>query len=972
MFVILLLLLLTEAVIASSVSVALPPDEQFPLIARINSTYSWSLSPSTFVSSTNSSLNYTASPLPGWLTFDSSSRTFHGTPAPEDEGTPRIKITAEDSSTSDTASAWLALCVTPYPPPTVQTSVAAQFSASNPSLSSVFTLSPYSALSSDNPILRIPSKWSFSIGLQGDTFSGTDNVYYAVRQKDGSLLPSWIVFDPKEITLDGVAPPVQKLSTPYTLSLLLHASDQRGFAASSVPFDLVVAEHELSLATGSLPTINVTSSTPFNVSLTSPADFSGVLVDGGPIDLSDVVSVSVDTSQYSTWLNYDEGNRRLTGQPPKDLDGRQGASLPVTLTTTFNQTAHTSVALALVPSYFSQADFNPILVAPGQDVQFNLEQYISNGTNFGQRPDDVNLTASYEPRDAADYLRFDSNSAVLSGTIPADLSTAASNYTHITVTFTAYSRVTHSTSHANLPISLTPSDYKHSQPTTPTHSGRLSAEGRRKLLLGLSIAFGLVGSFAGLAMLIALLRRCARVEDTALVGEEASRAWTEKERQWYGIGSGGAPDPEKGYGYADMRRRSEEDGIQESASGDAMGGGPFERTATGPSKRGYGDLGLGLQRVLTRSTSNIGMLSPGQLSKGEFLGRLKATVRQVSSKYRQPRKSAIGRPILMLSAEDAEMRMNNLGRPSPTPLTGDRSMPRGPRNPSPAYLKGGQHSIHRASKPSLDSIVSLADSIGSHSSTRTHANEAVVQKASRAMSVRSMKSNSGVSYHSQTEESGAGPARPRLVPFTNATRVPVPNLPESIASLEADEAAGRDKSRKRVVSQHVKVVKNAAGGPAPDELAVGMHYVRALGEDQESGPASVLVARSPSGSFSSLESSHRARSSLGSGSGARVGKGDDMLRILVRAGERFRFRLHIKVADGHKAHTLEAKQLNGKPLPAFLYVDLDMNRGGKHKETVKFWGVPLSEDVGEVHLGVYGADGACVGKAVVEVIARGG
>jgi len=104
-------------------------------------------------------------------------------------------------------------------------------------------------------------------------------------------------------------------------------------------------------------------------------------------------------------------------------------------------------------------------------------------------------------------------------------------------------------------------------------------------------------------------------------------------------------------------------------------------------------------------------------------------------------------------------------------------------------------------------------------------------------------------------------------------------------------------------------------------------------------------------------------------------KGEDVLRILVRVSERFRFRLHVRPlgSEAEPQRRLVARQMVGKPLPAFLYADLDMGRGGpKHKDTVKFWGVPRAEDIGEVHVGVYESGGECVGRAIIEVIGRGG
>ncbi|KAI0259371.1 hypothetical protein BC834DRAFT_833608 [Gloeopeniophorella convolvens] len=913
-FVLFPLLAHVALVLATSVSVFFPLNSQLPPVARTNASFSWAFSDSTFVSERNSTLVYSASPLPAWLSFDSATRTFRGTPSSDDEGTPHIKVVAKDPDTSDSASSSVSLCVTSYPAPNLTISVSSQFRPDNPSLSSVFLLSEHSALQEDNPTLRIPSSWSFSIGFEGNTFTSPDGIQYAALQVDGSPLPPWMVFDPRGITLDGVAPPVRSLPTPYVLSLALHASDEDGFSIASVPFNVVIASRELHTTSGTLPTINITSSSNLDVSLNSPIDYAGVLVDGSAIDTQDVALLEIDTLQY-TWLHYDTDSRRLTGQPPDDLSTGDKTVLPVILTTSFNQTLRTLVEIAVVPSFFLQPSLPPILAGPGQDVHFSLTQFFSNAT-YG---DDVNLTASYEPKDADAYLHFDTSTALLSGTIPS----SGINYNHITASFTAYSRVTHSTSHTSLPISLTPADYKHTQPTV----GPGARMARKKLALALGITFGLIGGMLGLGFLLAVFRRWAHTPDSALTGAAAARAMSGNERQWYGIGNianaeADDDDAEKGYG----------------------------TDATGR----YRELGLGLARAATHTSSSGDgrtLASPGQLSKAEFMGRLRATVRNVSNRYRRARKSAIGKPVLVLEADHPRV-PNTPATPgvpalagyepvdypgavsslhgSPSSSTGDRSIPQRrpdfapPRAPVPAVTPA---------RRSVDSVMSLA----SDSSMRSHAAEAVVQRAARARSVRSVRSTSAQSH----KDDGA-----RIVPFTAGHAL----APLNGAGTTGDRAVP---ARASSLSASVVRVPTAPAGEV-DDLHVGLRYVRALGED----------AREASGSFSSLESSHRARSSVGSSARG------DVLRVLVRVGERFRFRLPVRA--GASSGSLSARRASGELLPAFLYADLDTARGDRHRDTVKFWGVPRADDVGEVHVGVYSAERVCVAQAVIEVLARGG
>ncbi|KAI0249008.1 hypothetical protein BJV78DRAFT_1231536 [Lactifluus subvellereus] len=931
---ILLFLLLAHIIIlvhaTSSISVLIPLDRQLPPIARINNPYSWAFSENTFLSETNASLTYSASSLSPWLSFDPDTRTFSGTPTLDDEGTPRIQVVATDPVTSYSASSFVSICVTPYAAPDFAIPVSSQFKTGNPSLSSVFLLSNYSALKmTDQPTLRIPSSWSFSIGFESDTVTGPDDVLYTVLQADGSPLPSWMEFHTKGITLGGIVPPLSALPTPYYFSLVLHALDKYGFSAARAPFDVVIASQELHALFGSLPTVNTTSLSSLDVSFDSSIDFAGVLVDNASIDLQDVASLMIDVSRHS-WLHYDEDARRLTGLLPGDFTIQNATVLPVVLTTTFNQTLYTQVKLAVVPSYFSKDTLPPILAAPGRDVHFDLTPFFSNAT----QGEDVDLTASYDPTDASAYLHFDTASAIVSGNVPS----SGVDYSHITVSFTAYSRLTHSISHTSLPISLTLADYGHTQPT----AGPRFRASRKNLALGLGIALGLLGGLLALGLLLATLRRCASPPDSALTGPTATRAMTENDRHWYGIEN--AAQTEDGDDIAEKGYSVRSDGQ-------------------------WGKLGLGLSRTMTRASSSgeHTLASPGQLSKAEFLGRLRATVRNVSSRYRRARKWAIGRPVLVLEAGDPRV-LSTPATPTipalevyePAGYSGTTSSLRGSPSSSTSECSIPQRRADfappRARAPvaapgtrrSLDSDMSLA----SDSSTRSHAAEAIVQRATRARSVRSVRSADGQS------QGDNDPARARIVPFT-ASRVPAPHNGATGAETSFPPPArtpSLSASVVRVVAPPPCLV-GGSGATEADELHVGLRYVRALGED----------AREASGSFSSLESSHPARSSVGSGGAG--GRGE-VLRVLVRVGERFRFRL--PVHKGVSRGSLTARRVSGELLPAFLYADLDVARGDKHQNTVKFWGVPRADDVGEVHVGVYAADGMWVAQAVIEVLMRSG
>ncbi len=66
--------------------------------ATVGTAFSYTVPAGTFSDSDNDSLTYRASGLPGWLSFDSATRTFSGTPQVGDTGTATVTVTASDGN----------------------------------------------------------------------------------------------------------------------------------------------------------------------------------------------------------------------------------------------------------------------------------------------------------------------------------------------------------------------------------------------------------------------------------------------------------------------------------------------------------------------------------------------------------------------------------------------------------------------------------------------------------------------------------------------------------------------------------------------------------------------------------------------------------------------------------------------------------------------------------------------------------
>ncbi|KAG6821185.1 hypothetical protein H0H93_004005 [Arthromyces matolae] len=799
LFFLLTCLALSLTASSSRLAITRPPDGQLPLIARVDKYYYWPLSSQTFTS-TNGDITCTAPTLPSWLSFDPVTLAFYGTPSKKDEGDQDIIIVAKDSKS--TLSTNFKLLVISDPEPTVHIPISKQFSAPAPSLSSVFTVSPNSSIKTEAPTLRIPPKWSFSIGFEYETFVSPSGVYYEARQRDGSPLPDWMEFNPEAITLNGVTPGETKISQPGIVSLALFASERKGFSSSWLPFAVVVSQHELSLKS-SPSRINIASDESFSLSLYSRLDTLGVLVDGRPIGASEVTVIVVDTSEYR-WLKYDRDSRTLSGDP-RNVGSLPGQNILVLATLeAFNQSLAIPVSLALVASTVSETTLSPIQGTPGEAIDYDARQEVSHIMEH-----EVNeITVALEPMDVGEWLAYHPDSGKLTGNVPRDFKRQ-----EITVTFTASDSRIHAISRAKLSIIFAPPEH-----TTETiHPLQLSATAHARLVLGLGVTFGALGGLCLFAGILAIFRRCAKVEDTAIGGEEGRNVWSERDKQWYNAG--------RGFGWSGT-----DPNFTEKPPGLLQPGTSLE-TRQAPLNKVYGDLGLGLRRVSERSGSEGSKQSPGFMRKSEFFTRLRETVRVVSDKVQRRKVSrerpAIGRPILPLVSGQVDVEaVNNSSTffeqgsipshsgnipmtDSPSTSTGEHSIPRRradfapPRSPSQTHMR-------------LSRQLS-SGSTTSNSSERTHASEAVVQTASKAMSVHSEKS------------SIAADSRPRLVPFTSASRVPVPHRPSSPSGPRYEGA-----TTKRVNSQSAKVWRREPlKGGSNDDLKMGLHYVESLGADTQ-------------------------------------------------------------------------------------------------------------------------------------------
>ena len=174
----------------------------------------------------------------------------------------------------------------------------------------------------------------------------------------------------------------------------------------------------------------------------------------------------------------------------------------------------------------------------------------------------------------------------------------------------------------------------------------------------------------------------------------------------------------------------------------------------------------------------------------------------------------------------------------------------------------------------------------------------------------------------------------------------------------------------RIASQRAKVCKTDAGetsedtglkaSDTADDLSMGLHYMRSLGTDQPApnnagNGSSMSNARS---SFTSLESSHV---------GHKMGTELSVTKVLIRVGERFKFRVPIFPTSGATVESYVVKLISGEVIPKFIQPDLS---GVSTKGVLELSGVATFRDLGGLNVGVYTNTGVCVARVIIEIVGK--
>ncbi|HSX51193.1 MAG TPA: putative Ig domain-containing protein [Cellvibrio sp.] len=314
--------------------------------------------------------------LPAWLTFNSATRSFSGTPTNGDTDV-TIEVIASDGalSVSDT----FAITITNVP---------------------------------DAPYLAIPisdqsatEEAPFTFALPGGTFIDPDgdSLTYTATMADGSPL-TWLVFDPDTQTFTG---------TPGNSHVGINAIRVIADDGTSPPaigtFDILVAN------TNDAPTV----ATPIGDQIaTEDSPFNFTFGAGTFVDQDAGDSLSYTTGVLPAWLSFDPATRTFSGTPSNDDVTPVGSPIPISVIATDLSGASVVETFSITVINTNDVPIADLVIADQpatQDVAFSFQFDAATFSDADNDP--LTYSASLVGGAALPaWLSFDSATRTFSGT----------------------------------------------------------------------------------------------------------------------------------------------------------------------------------------------------------------------------------------------------------------------------------------------------------------------------------------------------------------------------------------------------------------------------------------------------------------------------------------------------------------------------------------------------------------------------
>ena len=384
-----LLLLALSSLIRATPSINLLINAQVPPVAQVNQSYCFIFAPSTF--SDTSSINYSLSNSTDWLQLDGSNRTFYGTPGPQDVGPSVVMLVATDDTGS--VSMPVTFVVSANPGPGLGTPVAAQLPA-------------YGAFSSPDSLLLTPGT-ALSLIFSNNTFTNTnENTSYYAKSADNTPLPSWVIFNPANLSFSGQVPQATSPSElPMSVGIELTASNVIGFAQAVAPFHLVIQSHLFAFGNTS-QIFNVTPGSPVTYGL-----LGDLSLDSQPVSASDVSQASTDAP---SWLSLDQSSLVLSGTPPANVSEQ---NFTVNTTDQYGDSVSTIVLLQMA----ANSPLDILMPFPTLNATIGASFNYDLNSSLACDPNGAGVNISMDPGAAAGWLTYNPNAMALQGNVPANL-----------------------------------------------------------------------------------------------------------------------------------------------------------------------------------------------------------------------------------------------------------------------------------------------------------------------------------------------------------------------------------------------------------------------------------------------------------------------------------------------------------------------------------------------------------------------
>lgn len=376
-----------------------PVNAQVPPVARTSQSYIFVFSDSTFTS-TDGLISYTLSGEPTWLQLISGTRTFSGTPGPQDAGAARFSLVATDSSGSTSASVTFVVVAT------------SGLEVGQPVLPQ---LAKAGSISGPASLLLHPLQF-FTFRFDAETFSNTNanTKFYAVSANN-TPLPNWVQFDSSNLEFSGTSPQlVSSTATPQLYGIKLVASDVVGFSEATIDFQFVVGYHILT-ATDVFEAINTSPGKEF-----SSTEFrDGMTLDGQDVADSDIVSV---TSNGPEWVSLDASTISLHGTPPAN---EVSTNITIIVLDVYGD------ELKLLVELTTEIDHSALFTGMLPDANTVAGEYFAY-TIAANLLRDKQVQISTELGSASTWLGFSPESLTLHGKVPKQIQAGP-----VTITLTA-------------------------------------------------------------------------------------------------------------------------------------------------------------------------------------------------------------------------------------------------------------------------------------------------------------------------------------------------------------------------------------------------------------------------------------------------------------------------------------------------------------------------------------------------------